>query len=86
MRRTSWGSAQGGRSFSRAGGTMASALATWISFLDVTGDICEELTGYTFENVLRLADDFGRGDFAPALGVEGHRSIFERWFLRSGTG
>ena len=50
-------------------------------FLDVTGEVCEELTGYTFENVLRLADDFVRGDFAPALEVERSRSIFERWFL-----
>ena len=36
-------------------------------FFDVTGEVCEELTGYTFENVGRLADDFDRGDFAPAL-------------------
>ena len=49
-------------------------------FLDVTGDVCEELSGYTFENVLRLTDDFGRGDFAPALGEHGHRAISERWF------
>ena len=51
-------------------------------FLDVTGEVCEELTDYTFENVLRFADDFGRCDFAPALRVEGHRSIFERWLLK----
>ena len=50
-------------------------------FLDVTGEVCQELTRYTFENVLRLADDFGRGHFAPELDMEGHRSIFERWFL-----
>ena len=50
-------------------------------FLDVPGEVCEELTGYVFENVGRLADDFGRGAFAPALGTEGQRSIFERWFL-----
>ena len=50
-------------------------------FLDVTDEVCEELTGYKFENVLRLVDDFGRGAFAPALGPEGHRSTFERWFL-----
>ena len=49
-------------------------------FLDITGEVCEELSGYTFENVLRLVDDFGRGDFAPALGTEGHRSNFERWW------
>ena len=50
-------------------------------FLDVSGEVCEELTGYVFENVWRLARDFGRGAFAPALGAEGQRSIFERWFL-----
>ena len=50
-------------------------------FLDVTDEVCEELTGYKFENVLRLVDDFGRGAFAPALGPEGHCSILERWFL-----
>ena len=50
-------------------------------FLDVTGEVSQELTGYTFENITRLAADFGRGDFAPALGVEGQRSIFDRWFL-----
>jgi hypothetical protein len=49
-------------------------------FLDITGEVCEELSGYTFENVLRLVDDFGRGDFAPALGTEGHRSNLERWW------
>ena len=36
-------------------------------FLDVTGEVCEELAGYTFENVPRLVDDFGRGDFTPAI-------------------
>ena len=50
-------------------------------FLDVTDEVCEELTGYKFENVLRLVDDFGRGAFAPALGPEGHNSTFQRWFL-----
>lgn len=50
-------------------------------FLDVTAEVCEELSSYKFENVLRLVDDFGRGAFAPALGPEGRRSIFERWFL-----
>ena len=50
-------------------------------FLDVPGEVCEKLTGYAFENVWRLAQDFGRGAFAPALGMEGHQSIFERWFL-----
>lgn len=49
-------------------------------FLDITGEVCEELSGYTFESVLRLVDDFGRGDFAPALGTEGQRSNFERWW------
>ena len=50
-------------------------------FLDVTDEVCQELTSYKFENVLKLVDDFGRGAFAPALGLEGHRSTFERWFL-----
>ena len=50
-------------------------------FLDITGEVCEELTGYTFENVTRPVADFGRGDFALALGAEGNRSIFNRWFL-----
>lgn len=49
-------------------------------FLDVTGEVCEELSDYTFENVLRLVDDFGRGTFAPALGPGGAPVIFERWF------
>ena len=49
-------------------------------FLDVSGDVCEELSGYAFENVPRLVDHFGRGDFALALGPQGHRSILERWF------
>ena len=56
-------------------------------FLDVTGEVSEELTGYTFENVIRLAADFGRGHFAPALGAEGRRAIFDRWFrTRPGRG
>ena len=38
------------------------------------------VTGYAFENVPRLAEDFNRGDFAPALGTEGHRSGFDSWF------
>ena len=50
-------------------------------FLDLTGEVCKELTSYTFENVTRLAADFGRGHFAPALGAEGNRSISDRWFL-----
>ena len=50
-------------------------------FLDVTGEVSEKVAGYTFENVTRLAADFGRGHFAPALGAEGQRSIFDRWFL-----
>ena len=49
-------------------------------FLDVTGEVCEEIAGYTFENVMRLADDFGRGHFAPALGAADRGSIFDRWF------
>ena len=49
-------------------------------FLDVSGEVCEELSGYTFENVPRLVEHFGRGDFAPALGPEGQGSILERWF------
>ena len=49
-------------------------------FLDVTGEVSEELTGYAFENVTRLAADFGRGHFAPALGAEGQQAIFDRWF------
>ena len=49
-------------------------------FLDVTGDVSEELTGYAFENVTRLAADFGRGRFAPALGEEAQQAIFDRWF------
>lgn len=50
-------------------------------FLDVIDEVCEELSGYTFENVPRLVDDFGRGAFASAWGPEGHRSTFERWFV-----
>ena len=50
------------------------------SLLDVTGQVSEELISYTFENVTRLAVAFGRGDFTPALGIEGHLSIFDRWF------
>ena len=49
-------------------------------FLDVTGEVCEELSDYTFENVLRLVDDFGRGTFAPALGPEGYRSFLKDGF------
>ena len=44
-------------------------------FLDVSGEVCEELTGYTFQNVLRLMDDFDRGDFSPALGATERRPI-----------
>lgn len=51
-------------------------------FLDVIEEVCEDLTSYKFENVLRLVDDFGRGAFAPpALGPEGHHTTLERWFL-----
>ena len=42
-------------------------------FLDVSGEACEELSGYAFENVGRLADDYARGRFEPALGA------VERW-------
>ena len=49
-------------------------------FLDVTGEASKELTGSAFKNVTRLAADFGRGHFAPALGTEGQRAIFDRWF------
>jgi len=49
-------------------------------FLDVTGDVAQELAGYAFENVTRLAADFARGRFEPALGTEGQQAIFDRWF------
>lgn len=60
---------------------IALALVTVDFFLDVTDEICEDLTGYKFENVLWLVDDFGGGEFTPALGPEEHRSILGRWFL-----
>ena len=36
-------------------------------FLTVTGEACEWLEGYAFENVRRLVEDFDRGLFAPAF-------------------
>jgi hypothetical protein len=36
-------------------------------FLTVTGETCEWLQGYAFENVRRLVEDFDRGLFAPAF-------------------
>ena len=36
-------------------------------FLSVTGEVCEELAGYAFENARRLGEDFGEGRFAPAF-------------------
>ena len=48
-------------------------------FLDVTGEVCEPLAGYRFENVHRLCVDFGNGVFEPALGAESRRAILDRW-------
>ena len=36
-------------------------------FLTVSGEVCEQLQGYVFENVRRLVEDFNRGMFAPAF-------------------
>ena len=55
-------------------------------FLDVTGDVAQELAGYAFENVTRLAADFASGRFAPALGTEGQQAIFDRWFRTNRDG
>ena len=54
-------------------------------FLDVTGEVCEELNGYRFRNSGRLADDFARGVFEPALGEGARWAVF--WSqLREWTG
>ena len=45
-------------------------------FLDVTDELCEELSGYTFRDVGRLADDFARGVFEPALGKAAPWPVF----------
>ena len=47
--------------------------------LDVTGEICEPLAGYRFENVHGLCVDFASGVFDLALGGEPRRAIFDRW-------
>ena len=49
-------------------------------FLEVTGEVCEELTGYTFENVVRLALDFAHGAFMQALEEDESLTIYEQWF------
>ena len=37
------------------------------TFLDVTGRVCPEVSGYRFTNVTQLARDFEQGRFAAAL-------------------
>ena len=43
-------------------------------FLTVTGEVCERLQGYAFENVRRLVDDFDRRLFAPAFNMASART------------
>jgi hypothetical protein len=43
-------------------------------FLTVTGETCEWLQGYAFENVRRLVEDFDRGFFAPAFNMASARA------------
>ena len=38
-------------------------------FLDITGEVCEELSDYVFTNVLRLSSDYTSGHFAPAFKI-----------------
>ena len=49
-------------------------------FLDVPGDVCEALTSYAFVDAGRLAVDFDRDVFVPALGGEGNHPIMDRRF------
>ena len=37
------------------------------SLLTVTGEVCEEVAGYAFEDARRLGEDFGCGRFAAAF-------------------
>ena len=37
--------------------------------LAVTGEVCEEVAGYAFEDARRLAEDFGGGRFAAAFSM-----------------
>ena len=49
-------------------------------FLEVTGEVCDELAGYEFRNVYQLSRDFAAGVFAPVFGPDASREIFNRWF------
>ena len=38
-------------------------------FLDITGEVCEELSDYVFTNVLQLSSDYASDRFAPAFKI-----------------
>jgi hypothetical protein len=42
------------------------------TFLEVTGEVCQDVADDQFKNVGRLCQDFQRGRFAPAFHVKPH--------------
>jgi hypothetical protein len=43
--------------------------------LEVTGEVCQEVTDYEFRSVMRLMEDFRRGYFAPAFQPERRATV-----------
>ena len=54
-------------------------------FLTVTGEACERLQGYAFENVRRLVEDFDRGLFALAFNMASTRAAIKTSGVGDGT-
>ena len=42
------------------------------TFLEVTGEVCQEMADYQFRNVWQLCRDFQRGRFDPVFHVKHH--------------
>ena len=82
MRRTSWGPP-------RVVGHLPERATRWLQpcdvdcFLDVTDEVCEELTGYKFENVLRVWTTSAAGPLRQHWDRRDNVRFFEDGFTSS---